>query len=423
LKFAFVTPRYGAEIGSGPERACRLIAEHLTGLHDVDVVTTCASNPETWRNECPAGIDRVRGVLVRRFAAGPHDRLYFSEISSRMLGRTHSRADEREWVHLRGPSSVGLVEYLKRSHRSYDAVVFFSLSHATTLDGMAAVPDRSVLFPWLHLEPALRFGLWRDLFGAARGVGYISSSEQHLAHSYLRVSAAAEEVVGLGVDVPSQQTYPRHQQDPADEATEDDDPPPAGSGDGAAADYLTQRGTLFRRRHRLYGPFVLYGGRVEPDNGAEEMLEYFHSYAAENGATSLVLMGVKLFKVPEAPYVRLAGVLPEGERMAANEAADVTLAPDPEDLAASAVLESFAVGTPVLAAATNPAAVDHCRRSNAGLYYANRREFVEALRLLLSDAQLRERLGDNGRRYMRQHFRWDAVLGRFERLVSHVRRP
>jgi glycosyltransferase involved in cell wall biosynthesis len=67
--------------------------------------------------------------------------------------------------------------------------------------------------------------------------------------------------------------------------------------------------------------------------------------------------------------------------------------------------------------------VDHCRRSNAGLYYANRREFVEALRLLLSDAQLRERLGDNGRRYMRQHFRWDAVLGRFERLVSHVRRP
>jgi hypothetical protein len=31
-------------------------------------------------------------------------------------------------------------------------------------------------------------------------------------------------------------------------------------------------------------------------------------------------------------------------------------------------------------------------------------------------------MGHNGRQYIRQHYRWDAVLGRFERLVSKVKR-
>ena len=32
MKFAFITPRYGAEIGSGPEHACRLLAERVVEL-------------------------------------------------------------------------------------------------------------------------------------------------------------------------------------------------------------------------------------------------------------------------------------------------------------------------------------------------------------------------------------------------------
>jgi glycosyltransferase involved in cell wall biosynthesis len=75
----------------------------------------------------------------------------------------------------------------------------------------------------------------------------------------------------------------------------------------------------------------------------------------------------------------------------------------------------------VLASARNDAAVEHCKRAHAGLYYANREEFVEALRLLMTNTRLRNRLGENGRAYIRQNFRWDAVLGRFDRLVSRAR--
>ena len=422
MKFAFVTPRYGADIPSGAEHACRLLAEQVCERHDVDVLTTCARDPLTWKNEYSEGSDRVRGVLVRRFAVNQtRDDDAFLRLSSRMFAEPHSREDEQDWVRRLGPLSPGLIDYLERRNHSYDAVVFFSLYHATTVHGVAAAPEQSVIFPYLRLDSALRFSIWNEVLGSARAVGYLSETERCLTRGFLRLFPSTEEVVGVGVDVPAQQTYPRHQQDPADTLSEDDDEGAALPDMAYAPDYLAGRGIPFRRRHRLYGSFALYGGRVEPDNGCEEMLEYFDSFAAADGDTALVLMGVKLIKVPEEPYIRMAGIVPDRDRMIACEAAEVTLAPSPDDLLAQSVLESFAVGTPVLASARNEAAVEHCRRANAGLYYATRDEFVEALRLLMTNARLRERLGENGRQYIRLHHRWEAVMGRFERLVMRLR--
>lgn len=421
MKIAFVTPRYGADVAFGPEHACRLLAEQVCERHAVDVLTTCARDPFTWKNESAEGTDRVRGVLVRRFAVNqPQDADALEQFTARLIAEPHGREDEQEWVRRVGPSSPGLIDFLKRHNRHYDAVVFFSLYHATTVQGIAVAPERAVLFPHLQIDPILRFGLWTEVLGSVSAIGYVSAAERRLMRGYLRFFPPAEEVVGIGVDTPAQQTYPRHQQDPADAIREDD-----GGADAEqveSPDYLAGRGIPFRRRHRLYGSFALYGGRVEPDNGSEEMLEYFDSYVGTNGDTLLVLMGVKMMKVPDEPYIRMPGVLPDRERMIAYEAAEVTIAPDPGDLLGLCVLESLAVGTPVLASARNEAAVEHCRRANAGLYYGNRSEFVEGMKLLMTNSRLRERLGENGRQYIRQHHRWDAVLGRFERLVMRVRK-
>lgn len=422
MRFAFVTPRYGADIPSGAEHACRLLAERVCKRHDVDVLTTCARDPLTWKNEYSETFDRVRGVLVRRFAVNQtRDHDAFLRLSSRLFAEPHGRADEQDWVRGLGPSSPGLIDYLKRQNRSYDAVVFFSLYHATTVHGIATAPERSVVFPYLRLDPALRFGIWSEVLGSARAVGYLSEAERGLVRGYLRLFPVTAEVVGVGVDIPAQQTYPRHQQDPADALSEDDDENGTPPETTQPTDYLAGRGIPFRRRHRLHGPFALYGGRVEPDNGCEEMLEYFDSFAAADGDAALVLTGVKLMKVPEAPHIRTAGIVADRERMIAYEAAEVTLAPCPDDLLAQPVLESLAVGTPVLASARNEAAVEHCRRANAGLYYATREEFVESLQLMMTNTKLREQLGENGRQYIRRHYRWDVVMARFERLVMRLR--
>jgi glycosyltransferase involved in cell wall biosynthesis len=283
-------------------------------------------------------------------------------------------------------------------------------------------PERTVLFPHLQLQPPLRFGLWQDVLGVPQALGFFSACERQLARSYVRVNPQFEEVVGIGVDAPPHQSYPRHQQDPADTVVDDDEDARVQPADeDAAAVYLEGRGIPFRRRHRLYGRFAFYGGRIDSDNGSEEMLEYFDSYAATDPETTLVLMGAKMMKMPDEPYLHLAGVLPDRERMVAFESADVTIAPAADDLLAQPLLESFAVGTPVLASARNEAAVEHCRRAGGGLYYSNREEFVEAMRLLITNTRLRERLAASGRSYVLENHRWDAVMGRFDRLIARVK--
>ena len=262
MKFAFVTARYGADISSGPDHACRMLAEQVSDRHDVDVLTTCARNPGTWANEYSEGTDRVRGALVRRFAVSQaRDEHGFRQFSERMMSGPRTRADELEWLRRAGPWSAGLVDFIRRQHKSYDVLVFFSIGSPLTVHGAPVAPERSVVFPYLQLQPALRFDVCAEVLSAVRGVGLVSSAERHLLQSYVRATPHHEELVGIGIDPSPEQSYPRHQQDPADVVVDDDTV--AGPGETAEQEsYLAGRGVPFRRRHRLYGPFSMYGGRV-----------------------------------------------------------------------------------------------------------------------------------------------------------------
>ena len=166
---------------------------------------------------------------------------------------------------------------------------------------------------------------------------------------------------------------------------------------------------------------MLYGGRIDPGKGCEELIQYFSEYVKEGGDGTLVLMGVKLMSLPEEPFVRFAGLLSDRERVQALEAATIVVVPSPYESLSLLALEAMSVGTPVLVNARSDVLVEHCLRSNAGLYYANADEFNECLRLLVSDGRLRAAMGRNGREYVRRNYRWDVVLGKYERVFAKVR--
>ncbi|MDO8793539.1 MAG: glycosyltransferase family 4 protein [Vicinamibacterales bacterium] len=424
MKLALITPRYGAEITTGPEYVCRRLAEQLAQRHSVEVITTCAQDPRTWLNVCGEGTERVRGVVVRRFGAIPaQDEQETGRLAGRLFAGFYGRADEVEWARRAGPWSPGLQEFLSKQHRNYDALVFFSWQHATTLQGLRIAPERSILVPWLQVTPELRLGIAQETLAAPAGMAYLSAWERGLARVYARTPVAHDDIVGIGVAPPPMQAYPRIELEPEEQPEADDldagDPPPQ---DEWAKPHLTRRGSPFRRRRKLDGQLVLYGGRFDSHNGCEEMLEYFDAYAAAYpDEASLVLLGAKMMKVPPARALVMGGMLTDRERPAAFEAADITVAPSADDLCGEAVLESLSAGTPVLASAGNAAAVEHCRRSNGGLYYANREEFVATLHELATNETLRDTLGRGGREYASQHYRWDAVIGRLDRLVTRIR--
>ena len=99
------------------------------------------------------------------------------------------------------------------------------------------------------------------------------------------------------------------------------------------------------------------------------------------------------------------------------------LVPSPFESLSLLALESFAVGTPILANARSDVLVEHCRQSNAGLYYSDRDEFVECMKLLMADKKLRTAMGHNGQNYIQQFYRWDVILDKYERMIEQTKKP
>ena len=64
------------------------------------------------------------------------------------------------------------------------------------------------------------------------------------------------------------------------------------------------------------------------------------------------------------------------DRLRALDAATIVVVPSPLESLSLLALEGMALGKPVLCNARADVLVDHCRRSNAGLFYSNREEFV-----------------------------------------------
>ncbi len=420
MKLAFIVQRYGTEILGGSEYHCRLIAERLAERHEVEVLTTCARDYITWKNEYPEGADRVRGVTVRRFAVSEtRDIASFNAFSDWIFNNPHTPEQEMEWLRRQGPWSPALLEYLQRRHDDYDALIFFTYLYAPTVLGLRIAPSRSILVPTAHDEPAIHLDIYREMFTLPAAIAYNTDVERRFLETHFSIRAVAEETVGCGVELPHEQDTGNRAEpenglldelDLADAKEQEPLPP-----------HIAGRGAMFRRRHRLHGPFALYGGRIDPGKGCEELIEYFSTYVAEGGEAQLVLMGVKLMQLPEERWIRFAGLLSERERLQALEAATVVVVPSPYESLSLLALEAFAVGTPVLANARSEVLVDHCRRSNAGLYYADRDEFVEALKLLLGDPGLRAAMGRNGREYVRRNYRWDVIIAKYERLLAKIR--
>lgn len=416
MKLAFIVQRYGAEILGGSEYHCRLVAEHLAKRHEVEVLTTCAKEYTTWENVYSEGSDRICGVTVRRFAnEQSRDLKSFNEYSDWIFSNPHTTQDEDRWLQQQGPWCPNLINYLEQKHKSYDALIFFTYLYAPTVLGLRVDPKRSILVPTAHDEPAIRLGIYESVFSLPSAIAYNTGVERGFLRERFSISAQAEEVVGCGVDLPPHLDATRSGPLPTGDMEEDD----------FANENLTKLsrqlpGTLFRRKHRLHGPFALYGGRIDPGKGCEELIEYFGTYASQHGDATLALMGVKLMPIPQESFVRFAGMLSEHERLEALEAASVVVVPSPYESLSLLALEAFAVGTPVLANARSDVLTDHCQRSNAGLYYADCKEFVECLHLLVGDPELRDAMGQNGRRYVKDNYSWKTIIAKYESLINVV---
>ena len=374
MKIAFIVQRYGTEILGGSEYHCRLIAERLAPRHQVEVLTTCARDYITWKNEYPEGTDRVRGVTVRRFAnARTRDIEAFNRYSEWIFNHAHTARRRDGVAAAAGPVVPGAARVPRAQPAAVRRPDLLHLS--LRADRARHRRSRRTRACWCRPRTTNRRSasdIYKELFSLPAGIAYNTEVERRFLTTHFSIRAVEEETVGCGVDLPQAQQYPRG---PAT-----DGPTGAGRGRRRLAElppHLAQRGTVFRRRHRLHGPFALYGGRIDPGQGlrgADRVLQHLRAGGRRRVAGADGRQADAAARGAAHPL----------RRPAAGPGAPAGARSRHRRRRAVAVREPVAAGARGVRGRHARAGQRAQRgagralpQSNAGLYYADRDEFVE----------------------------------------------
>ena len=387
MKLAVAVQRYGADINGGAELHARYIAERLARHAQVEVVTTCARDYVTWRNERPAGVETVNGVTVRRFAVDrERDPGEFGRQSTRVFDHRHSIADELSWLKSEGPTSATLVDYLAGAGR-FDFVILFSYRYYHAYHAARRLAARAVLVPTAERDPAIGLGIFGPMFRSVRAIMYNSHEERAMIQAASNNAGVPGVVVGVGSEVPERPDAER-----------------------------------FRRKFGIRRPFAIYVGRIDENKGCRELFEYYRRYASTfPRGVDLVLIGSAVMPVPKHPRIHHLGFLSDDDKFDGIAAADVLIMPSYFESLSMVALEAWAMGRPVLANGRCDVLKGQCIRSGAGLYYESYEEFAEALFALESNGPLHARLGTNGRAYFRTHYAWTVIERKYLDMLDRLK--
>lgn len=374
MRIAFILSRFGDEVVGGAETlARRLAVEAVRQGWQVEVWTTCATNYTTWNNELPPGRDEVEGVPVIRFPVDSWDPASFHALSKKLQLHFALAVDEQyDWL-ASGPHSTPLYRHVAAHGAEWDVVIVLPYLNSITYHAAWLAGNRVVMLPCLHNEVFAYMEPFRVLLESVWGVVFISPEEASLAIVELKMRIRRNAVLGSGVtlsDLPS--------------------------------------GTIDQ-----VSPYLLYVGRLGEGKNVPLLYDYVARYVDEGGDLRLVVAGDGSRKPPDHPAFDFRGFVSEEEKARLYTSALALCQPSYNESFSLVLMESWLAERPVLVWSACEVTRGHVGRSKGGLWFASYAEFKGAVEWLQHNPSAAEQMGQNGRNYVKQNYRWDHIFLRF----------
>ena len=392
-RFAFVLPRYFAEVIGGAETLSGNLAVYASRLGaEVEIWTTCAKDNRTWENHFEPGKELVRGIPVSRFLV---DERNLEEWIPRQIqlsqGMQLSLDDQFVWMK-ESVNSASLYKHIEEHGKGFDLLFFAPYLFGSTFWGSLIYPDRSVLIPCLHDEANAYLEIVGSMFRQVKGCLFNARPEEALARSLYGEDLLGGDV-GMGFE------FEQFEQ--------------------KAEPYFGDSET----------PYLLYLGRMETGKNAHVMLDYFVE-GKESGVIAeelkLVIAGGGSFSDLERPDyenredVLSLGRVSEEEKRGLLENTVALVQPSVNESFCIVMMEGWLQGVPSLVHENCDVTKDHVVRSGGGLYFRDALDFAGSVKHLLEDESLRKQMGRVGRDYVHAQYSWDAVMDRFESVVNDL---
>ncbi len=403
-KIALVIQRYGEEVLGGAETLASVFAKALGIICEVTVLTTTAKDYEDWKPYYPEGESFEQGIKVLRFNPDFERTNYFHELNrilfngiilEEFYGFSDKQKDtfkdnvfnlpissQEELIKSQGPFSSTLNKYIKEYGNKYDAIIFFCYLYPTTYFGSSYIneKDKVFIYPTLHDEPITYLSIWKRY----KDYNLLFSTDEEFKLAQKVWGSLNGSVIGYGIK-----------------------------------DKGLIIPDIIETQKESY---ILYAGRIDEGKGISLLIEYFNRYKTEHYESDLKLkllgsltMKFELSKEDDIEYI---GFISEEKKYRLMSEAVALVHPSPYESLSIVVLESFMVSTPVIVNGHCDVLSGHVDRSSGGFAYRNYEDFKDVINTLLSNKELRDKLGANGRKYYLENYEWSKYQ---ERLVKTLR--
>jgi putative hexosyltransferase len=386
-KILFVVQRYGLEINGGAELHCRQLAERLVDDYDVSVLTTCAIDYVTWKNEYKEGTEYINDVkIIRKKVDFERNQKNFNKISEKLNNEKDNISLGIEWQKAQGPHSSELIKFLKDYKDDYEAIIFLTYLYYTTYFGLQVAPEKSLLIPTAHDEPPIYYKIFDRIFNIPKGILYSTTVERDFINKKFKNNHIYTDIVGLGIEIKNNISK-----------------------------------IDLKNKFLIKNEYVLYLGRIDESKGCKILFENFLEYKKKyNNNLKLVLAGKNVMNIPKHKDIIALGFVSEEEKVNLIKQAKVLVLPSKFESLSLSTLEAMFLGTPVLLNGECEVLKEHAVLSNGGLYFENKYEFIETLNFIITHPEISKKMGENGIRYVENNYKWDVVMEKLKKAIEFI---
>lgn len=384
-KIAFVNQRYGLEVNGGSEHYTRVMAEKLSTIYQVEILTTKALDYTNWENYYESDIDYVNGIKVRRFSVSKKRNRTMLRISGLMRNLkigSHSKA-EKMWIKAQGPYSPRLISYIKEHNIDYDVFVFVTYLYYPTVFGMPEVKEKAIFIPTAHDEPYIFFDIYKKLFSMPAALIYLTGEEKEFVESLFHNQSLPNDVIGIGVDLPENVS-----------------------------------GQSFREKYKITGEYLIYVGRVDKSKGCLEMFQLFMEYKNQFSDLKLILMGKEYLEIPDDKDIIHLGFVSDEDKFNGIAGSKALWLPSEFESLSISVLEALGLGKPIIVNGKCKVLKGHCDKSGAGVYYIRHSEFIKCMNQILGAKY--DTMCSNAITYIANYYGWKNVLEKFTNIIEKI---
>lgn len=391
---ALVIPWYGDSIRGGAEMECNSLAHSLSAAgYPVEVFTTCVKDAacDRGKNTMAPGLYMESGIPVRRFLVREERDVEKYDCANLRIYRNEPFTSEDEEIYFREDiNSDEMYAYIAKNKENYRAFIFIPYMYGITYNGSSYCMEKSVLIPCLHDESYAYMQVLKKKMNEFRGIVFNAEPERELAKKLYGLEGVYTELVGVGIDTDW---------------------------------YKAVNPEAFRRKYGIQDEFILYAGRKDAGKKADELIRFFLQYKRDTkyDQLKLVLIGggelpVLVPEIYRSEVIDLGFVSAE-DKHNAFAACTVFCNPSYFESFSIVIMEAWLAKRAVLVSAHCAVTTDFVRKANAGLWYADYREFRECLQYLFDHREVIRLMGENGCRYVLNHFEHGKVAEKYVNIL------